>query len=162
MISVQGPLQYLGFATFSSVQIFAFVYISTKYLKIRGIIAEHYKHMRQVTETGDTRRAANDINTERSHNLTLLMIISVFVIVWFPFMIILIIGTVYQAKGERPGKWLQNGFVWTAILTYVNGAVNPFIYSIRYKDIGDEMKRYFRKMRASLGFTTATVTDDSA
>lgn len=157
MISVPGPLQYLGFATFSAVQVLSFLFISNKYFKIQRIISTHYKRLRKTMGQDFFNQSVGDLDKEKSHNLTLMMLLSVFVIVWFPFMTILIIGTVYQAKGERTaGTWLQNGFVWTAILTYVNGAVNPFIYTIRYKEIGDEIRRQCRKIfNCSVGSSAA-------
>ena len=161
MLSGPGPLEYFGFATFSSVQLFSFLYISRKYFKIRRLVMEHYQHMREVMAAGNSNQTESETERERSHNLTLLMILAVFVIVWFPFMIILITGTMYQANGTRPGTWLQNGFVWTAILTYVNGAVNPFIYAIRYKEIGGEMKKQVRRIMGCIARSTVNVEDGS-
>ena len=159
MISVPGPLEYSGFGTFSTVQLFSFVYISYKYYKIRRIVVQHYNHMRQIMEMGDSNQQISEADREKRHNRTLLMILCVFVAVWFPFMIILISGTAYQARGQRPGSWLQYGFIWTAILTYVNGAINPFIYAIRYKEIGDEMKQQFRKIISCYARSSSTVQD---
>lgn len=76
-------------------------------------------------------------------------------------MTVLIIGTVYQAAGKRPGSWLQKGFVWTAILTYVNGAVNPFIYTIRYKEIREEMGREVRRLSTYLRLPAAVGGTDA-
>lgn len=159
-------LEYIGFATFSSVQLFSFTYIFIMYLKIQRIVAKHFKRLRD-TLTDDEQsstQTASDLRRERSHNRTLLILLFLFVVVWFPFMTILIIGTVYQASQVRPGQWLQIGFVWTAILTYVNGAINPLIYSVRYKEIGSEMKKQVRKMfcnllpNAAVGDSTITTT----
>ena len=61
-------------------------------------------------------------------------------------MVILITGTTYQIKKEIPGVWLQHGFMCSSGLTFVNGAVNPFIYGIRYKEIGQEMKKLMKKI----------------
>ena len=141
-------LEYLGFATFSGVQLFSFAYILTMYLRIQRIVARHFKRSRAASTEDDQSSAqtASELRRERVHNMTLLILLLLFIIVWFPFMIILIIGTVYQTRRLRPESWLQTGFVWTAILTYVNGAINPLIYSIRYKEIGSEMKNQARKL----------------
>lgn len=145
-------LEYLGFATFSSVQLFSFTYIVVMYAKIQRIVAKHYKRVRVLSSADDmpSSQTARDLSREKSHNRTLLMLLALFIIVWFPFMIILIIGTVYQARRELPGAWLRTGFVWTAILTYVNGAINPLIYAVRYKEIGSEMKKQIRRMFCGL------------
>ena len=145
-------LEYLGFATFSSVQLFSFAYILITYLKIQRIVSKHYKRVRviSVADNQSSAQTVSELRRERSHNMTLLMLLLLFVVVWFPFMIILIIGTSYQARRQRPGPWLQTGFVWTAILTYVNGAINPMIYAVRYKEIGSEMKNQVRKMFCGL------------
>lgn len=152
----------MGFATFSLVQLSTFVYITMTYIKIKRIVSNHYKSMRQVIDIPKGgEEASNKLYTEKSHNRTLLIILSVFVIVWFPFMTVLIIGTVYQAAGKRPGSWLQKGFVWTAILTYVNGAVNPFIYTIRYKEIREEMGREVRRLSTYLRLPAAVGGTDA-
>ena len=156
-------LEYIGFSTFSSVQLFSFTYIVIVYVKIQRIVASHYKRLRGTLGEEDHPSApkASELRRERSHNRTLLMLLFLFIVVWFPFMIILIIGTVYQARRVRPGSWLQTGFVWTAILTYVNGAINPLIYSVRYKEIGSEMKKQVRKMVCCV-FPNGAVGDSSA
>lgn len=154
-------LEYLGFSTFSAVQLFSFLYIVVIYGRIQRKVSNHYKRVRMMTaaDSMPATQTASDLRRESSHNKTLLMLILLFVVVWFPFMIILIIGTVYQARRERPGPWLQTGFVWTAILTYVNGAINPLIYAVRYRDIGFEMRKLVRKMLC--GFLPAMAVGDS-
>eukprot|EP00794_Sanderia_malayensis_P003486 gene3486-3984_t len=157
MLSSPAWTQFLGFATFSSVQFFSFIYIAITYFRIKHIISAHFKNQRSLNnevaggantqhETTSTGQSRARIAQERSHNLTLLMLLILFVIVWFPFMVVLIVGTVYQAAKKKPGPWLQDGFVWTAILTYVNGAINPLIYAIRYRELGLVIRRYCRKL----------------
>ena len=155
MVDGSGFQKYLGFATFSSVQIFSFIYISVMYFLIKRFLQNHFKRIRDEKDTqrGSPTLGAK-IATERSYNTTMIMIVLLFVIVWFPFMVILIIGTAHQIKKEIPGTWLQNGFMWTAILTYVNGAINPFIYGIRYVEVGREMKKKIRRIFCLKGKST--------
>ena len=61
-------------------------------------------------------------------------------------MAFLIIGISYRIKREIPGIWLQKGFELTVSLTYVNCAINPFIYAIRYKNVGLQMKNLIQKI----------------
>ena len=110
------------------------------------ILAKAFKisHILDTNEECDMpsrRISAARLATEKSYNKTMLIIISLFVIVWFPFMIILIIGTAYQIKKDIPGIWLQKAFMWTSIITYINGAISPFIYAIGYKETGKEMRK---------------------
>ena len=154
LLSGSGYKQYLGFACFFSIPIFSFIYISVTYLRIKRILQIHFEQMRSESYTQDECSDAPPLSARllkhKAYNTTVLMIISLFAIVWLPFMAIMISGTVYHFKKEIPGTWLQNGFVWTAILTYINGAVNPFIYGVRYKELGQEIKMtLFKVLRRS-------------
>ena len=156
MLNGSGFEQYIGFAVFLALQIISFVYISVIYLKIKKFLKRHFREMHDILETSDrcdvTKISAAKISkeklrlsAEKRYNNIMLMIISLFVVVWFPFMIILITGTAYQIMRDIPGIWLPNAFMWTASLTYVNGAINPFIYAIGYKKTGSEIRKIFRK-----------------
>ncbi len=154
--------QFLGFATFSATQFFSFVYIVIAYIRIQRTIAAHFKNQREINDEATEQQVKARLAQERSHNLTLLMIVFLFVIVWFPFMVVLIIGTVYQASNKRPGSWMQDGFVWTAILTYVNGAINPFIYAVRYRELGLEIRRRNRKLFFCCRHHSVGITNESS
>ena len=161
MLNGPGYEQYLGFAVSAALISFSFIYISVTYFRIKKILQIHFQgtcdrqddpiNGRQVTSKTSmvsqrSKITAARLAREKSYNTTMLLIMSLFVIVWFPFMVILTIGTAYQIKGKTPGIWLPKGFMWAGCLTYVNGAINPFIYGIRYKEVGREMKNVMSKI----------------
>ena len=155
MISLSDSLD-VGFIVFPFVQTATFTYMVIKYAHIRKIIAAHRERMREMISAQDqpARGLAMNIQVQRSKNSTFLMILSLFIAVWFPFTTILIMRTIFNAFGKTPGSWLPYGFVWSGILTFVNGAINPLIYAIRYKEIGTEMKIQARKMLCKVHFSS--------
>ena len=128
----------------------SFIYTSVTYFRIKKILQVHSKRMRDKQDTHDGCQVssipATRLDAQRSYNTTMLMILSLFAIAFLPFMIIFAIRVSCQIKKETPGIWLQKGFRWTRSLIYFNGAINPFIYAIRYKDVGREMKNLIQKM----------------
>ena len=156
MLNGSGFEQYIGFAVFLALQVISFLYISVMYLKIKKFLKRHFEQMRDILDTYNgfdvtatsavkLAKEKSRLHAEKSCNKTLMMIISLFVTVWFPFMIILIIGTAYQIMKDKPGAWHQYAFMWTASLTYVNGAINPFIYAIRNEKTGGEIRKMVRR-----------------
>ena len=165
MVIVTGPgwTQFLGFITFAIWQTIATIYISVMYFMIHRIIASHYQDQRRLIaaqEHSEAKRLEASISEEKSLNITLIMILLIFVIVWTPFAVILGLSTAYQVSNLRPGPWIQDGFMWTGILTYYNGAINPFIYATRYRELGFHIKKQARKIICCLRWS-ASVTDGS-
>ena len=154
LLKGSGLKQHQGSIVSSALILFmilsSFIYTSVMYFRIKKILQVHFKRMRDKQDTHDgcqlSSISATRLDAQRSYNTTMLMILSLFVIAFLPFMIIFTIRVSCQIKKETPGIWLQKGFKWTRSLIYFNGAINPFIYAIRYKDVGREMKNLIQKM----------------
>ena len=135
---------YLGFTVWSVLISSSFIYASVMYFRIQKILQTHFKRMREGSSHLSSMSAAR-LAKQKSYNTTMLIILSLFFIAFFPFMVSAIITVIYRIKGEIP-IWLRQGFEWTTSLMYTNGAINPFIYAIRYRDVGREMKNLIRKI----------------
>ena len=143
---------YLGFTVWSVLISSSFIYASVMYFRIQKIVQTHFKRMRDKDDTHMheasshmSSMSAARLAKQKSYNTTMLIVLSLFFIAFFPFMVSVIITVPYRIKGEIP-IWLRQGLEWTTSLMYANGAINPFIYAIRYRDVGREMKNLIRKI----------------
>ena len=157
--------QILGNICFSSLGFSCFLYIVITYRRLRQMLRNHFststanastddpsssnhagrglrrKPSEREMKKRDTESRRKQLSAEKSSNRSVLMIVSLFAAVWFPFLAVMLICFVFIMFGLVIPVSLRVAFVWSSILSYVNGAINPMIYATRYKELGREMKR---------------------
>ena len=89
-------------------------------------------------------KVETSIKKERSYVKSMLIILLLYVIVWLPFFIVMITGLIWRVVFHSH-QFVADWFIWSAVLTFLNGATNPFIYAFRYEKLGKEMKKRIRK-----------------
>ena len=146
--------QILGCICFAVLGFGSFLYIAIMYRRLNQAVQSHFNaHKiqpqkleintldRKAKEVYDTERCQRGKEREQSANKSILMIVGLFAAVWFPFLVVMVTCFVYTISGLGIPPRLRTSFVWTSILSFVNGAINPMIYARRYHDLGGEMKR---------------------
>ena len=172
----------LGQICFASVWFASFVYIAVTYRRLHRTVRYHFRDFDKYNdkfknansqgaafeiteaEVHGTKYCKRKILSEQKANKSILIIISLFVLVWFPFLVVLVVCFVYIASGTVMPSELTTSFVWTSIMSFANGAANPFIYAIRYKELGSEMKRILfckKGNKTAIGVGTACSSGSS-
>ena len=154
----------LGCIFFASLGFTCFLYIVVTYRRLRRILRNHFNNtgneassvestenpssrneigrgLRRNPSEREIKRRQKQFSAEKSSNKSVLMILALFAAVWFPFLVVMLICFAFIIFGLAIPWGLKIAFVWSSILSYVNGAINPVIHAIRYQDLGREMKR---------------------
>ena len=177
--------QILGNICFACLGFSCFLYIIITYRRLRRILKNHFNSSingwignpprnskgqtcrglkrnpseREAVQQCDPESQLKQISAEKSANRTVFMIIGLFAVVWFPFLVVMLICFVYIILGLVIPWGLKTAFVWSSILSFFNGAINPVIYATRYKELGREMKRILlcrKKNKVGMNDTSGT------
>ena len=93
----------------------------------------------------EAQRVETNLAKEESHVKTMLIVLLLYTTGWLPFLIVMITGLIFRTVTDEHHS-VADYFVWSAVLTFFNGAVNPFVYAFRYEKLGKEMKKAFKKV----------------
>ena len=152
-------IQILGLISSVVIGKFSFTFICLKSKKIVRIVQNHLKQMelncRGVLDQAAYSRAKT---LERSVNRSVFSIIIVFFAAWTSILIVLTIFAVHIFLNKPIEDDYRIATSWTAIPSYLNGALNSIIYSYRCDAIGREIRRIVGRI-AQRGRTTPSVIE---
>ncbi len=66
----------------------------------------------------------------------------VYSISWFPTIMIMATAVVERLQNKDINPRLTATLVWTTTMSYLNGAINPFIYAYRCDNIGRDIRAF--------------------
>ena len=93
---------YLGFTFCTVLILFSFIYTAVIYFRIKKTLQTHFKRMCEKEDTHEgshlSSMSAARLAKQKSYNTTMLIILSIYFIAFFPFMVVLIIATSYRMK----------------------------------------------------------------
>ena len=125
----------------------SFTFICLKSRKIIRIIQDHNKQMElNCRDAIDKTAAARSKTFERSVNKSIFSIIAVFFASWTPIIVVMTIYTVHNFLNRPIADGYRIAFSWSTFISYLNGALNPIIYSYRCDAIGREIRRIVKKI----------------
>ena len=136
----------LAFAVVAS-SCFTFIAVHSK--RILRIVGDHIRHMHESMPKEATARQKGNVQTseamERAINRSIFSVIALYFFAWSPVIILMLIFTYHNIKGEHIGEGYRYAFAWCSFVSYFNGALNPMIYSYRCDAIGQEMRKLVRR-----------------
>ena len=127
----------------------SFIYICLKSRQVIKIVKDHVQQMqanRQNTSASELSAFTRSFNIEKSVNKSLISVIILFFVSWTPSIILMATFTAHHVLNEPIPDGYRIAFVWGSTVGYLNGALNPIIYSYRYDAIGREIRRMVEKV----------------
>ena len=125
---------------------FSFTFICLRSRKIIRIVQEHNKQMElNCKDDFDQTAFTRSTTCEKSVNKSVFSIITVFFASWTPIIILMTIYTVHIFLNKPIADGYRIAFSWSTVVCYINGALNPIIYSYRCDPIGREIRKIVAK-----------------
>ncbi len=93
---------------------------------------------------------AKTSQVERSVNRSIIAVIMVYSIAWFPMIILLVTVTIHNLYDKDIASQLHIAFSWTAIMSYCNGGINPFIYAYICDNTGRDIRAFILNMKRKI------------
>ncbi len=125
-----------------------FIAICIINVKVHRLVKRHFDDMeiniQDAGPVGSTRSKHDQerAKVERSVNRSIIAVIMVYSIFWFPMIIVLVTVTIHNLYDKEVAPELRIAFAWTATVSYFNGAINPFIYAYRCDNIGCDIRAF--------------------
>ncbi len=149
-------LATLGFSVFG---VSCLGYICRRSKQIVSIVQAHQERIGRVQAEGNTAeendRKQNDMKSimiEQTVNRSLLAAIAFYCICWLPVTAIMGIYTTCIILDKEIPEMLTGALTWAALLSYANGAINPFLYAYRCDAVGKEIRSFFRAANRVMSF----------
>ena len=131
----------------AAIGISSFTFICLKSRKIIRIVQEHNKQMHlNCRDAIDRTAVARSRAFEKSVNKSIFCIIAVFFASWTPIIVVMTIYTMHNFLNKPILDVYRIAFSWSTFISYLNGALNPIIYSYRCDAIGREIRRIIWKI----------------
>ena len=133
-----------------------FIAICIIIVKVHRQVKSHFDEMENNRQDDGqiegTRSMQNQerAKVERSVNRSIIAVIMVYSIAWFPMFILLVTVTISKLYDKDIATELRTTFVWTVTLSYFNGAINPFIYAYRCDNIGRDIRAFVLNMKRKI------------
>ncbi len=112
-----------------------FIAICIFNVKVHRLVKIHYHEMENNTQDNGQIVGARSMQqperakVERSVNRSIIAVIIVYSIAWFPMIILLVTVTIHNLYDNDIAQKLRTAFAWTVTTSYFNRAINPFIYA---------------------------------
>eukprot|EP00794_Sanderia_malayensis_P016235 gene16237-17873_t len=132
----------------------------------RKVVQRHFDSMEQsmhsnnpggAHDTDDIQNIRNRkkqeqkrMKCEKSVNRSILAIIIIYSIAWFPVIIMMLIFTALNFMGKDINPRMRIGFLWASLMSYFNGAINPFIYAYRSDEIGKDIRSFLANVKSKM------------
>ena len=139
----------LGFAILGTS---CFIFICIHSRRIHRIVHNHIRVMERAlqapissgSEDHGQRQTQYNARVEKAVNRSLFAVISLFFCAWSPVIILMLIFTAHNVQRIPLPESYRVAFIWCSSLSYINGALNPILYSYRCDAISKELKDLFR------------------
>ena len=139
----------LGFAILGTS---CFIFICIHSRRIHRTVQNHIRAMETAlqgqlnsgSQDHDQPRTRYDARVEKAVNRSLFAVVSLFFCAWSPVIILMLIFTAHNVQKIPLPESYRVAFIWCSSLSYINGALNPIIYSYRCDAISKEIKDLFR------------------
>ena len=135
--------------TFAILGTSSFTFICIKARQINRIIVNHIKRMQATCPARSILQENISIrsdNIEKAVNRSIFSVIILFFVSWTPVIILMIIFTVHIFFNKPISDRYRIALVWASTVLYLNGALNPIIYSYRCDAIGQQIRRIIAKV----------------
>ncbi len=149
----------LGFAAVATL---CFVYICVMSWKIVSVVKAHNNAIRKnwanntvsdesvETSRQQQREEMRRMAVERKVNTSIFAVIIIYTVSWVPLIVLILDITVRLIRTTQVPRAISEAMVWAALMSYVNGAVNPMIYGYRSDIIGREIRKFLGFRRGFL------------
>ncbi len=152
-------MQVVSMFGFVLIAISCFIAICIITVKVLRLVKSHFDEIENNRQDDDSVNAVHGTRlqqkkerakVERSVNRSIIAVIVVYFVSWFPGIIIITIIAVQSLLNKDSILKLRTAFVWTVTMSYINGAINPFIYAYRCDSIGRDIRDFVLNIKTKV------------
>ncbi len=136
-----------------------FIAICIINIKVHRIVNNHLNDMENNRQDDGQVQAFNNIRSrqrqerakvEQSVNRSIITVIAVYSISWFPAILLLTISSIQILQGKLLTPETVTAIGWVVTMCYFNGAINPFVYAYRCDSIGSDIRAFASSLKAKV------------